>query len=296
MFEEAHTHARLHASSVHHTKARMAVLDDIRSFASQYRRQVTVGGQAWCYYRLGRGAPMLWLTGGLRRAALGFAFMRRLSAHYTLIAPDYPPVRSVDEFNAAFDSILETERIGRFVLGGQSYGGLLAQAYLARRPQAVERLILSSSGPADLAAAWLPVEYLAIALVRVLPETMVKRMLARGLLKSVTLPAAERLEWQDAIRGLLEQDLTRQDVISHFAVAADLIRKRPVTPAAYRDWRGRVVVLSAANDATQDKRDLPRYEKLFGRPVERIDMGEMGHAAALFAPEAYARLLEQALR
>src|SRR5512143_2799926 len=259
--------APLHATFVHRTKARMAVLDDIRSFASQYRRQVAVKGQSWCYYRLGQGAPMLWLTGGLRRAALGFAFMQRLAAHHTLIAPDYRPVRSIDGFTAAFDSILEAEHIGRFVLAGQSYGGMLAQAYLAHRPQAVERLILSSSGPADFGGAWLPAEYLVIALVRLLPEKTVTRLLAGGLLKFATLPQAERLEWENAIRGLLEQDLTRQDVISHFAVAADLIRKRVVTPAAYRDWHGRIVVLSAANDVTQDKRDLPRYERLFGRPV-----------------------------
>ncbi len=31
----------------------------------------------WRYYRMGAGEPILWLTGGLRRAALGFAFMER---------------------------------------------------------------------------------------------------------------------------------------------------------------------------------------------------------------------------
>jgi pimeloyl-ACP methyl ester carboxylesterase len=274
----------------------MTVLNEIHSFASQHGRQVRVQDRTWCYYRLGEGAPLLWLTGGLRRAALGFAFMQRLAAHHTLIAPDYAPVKSIDEFFAAFDAILEAEHIGRFVLAGQSYGGLLAQAYLARCPQAVEQLVLSSSGPADYGGAWLLVEYLAIGLARIVPEKTVKRTLAGGLLKAIALPEAERAEWQEAIRSVLENDLTRQDVISHFGVAADLIRKRIVRPGVYRDWRGRVVVLSAANDPTQSKSDLPRYEKLFGRPVELIDMGQMGHAAALFDPDAYVGMLERALR
>ncbi len=273
----------------------MTVLQDIHAFASQYGRQVIVDGRAWCYYRLGEGSPLLWLTGGLRRGALGFGFLQRVASRHTILAPDYPPVQSIGEFMAAFDAILEAEHIGTFALAGQSYGGMLAQAYLACRPQVVERLVLSSSGPADYGRAWLSVEYLIIALVRILPEKTVKRMLAGGLLKFVTLPDDKRLEWEHAIRWVMERDLRREDVVSHFAVAADLIRKRMVRPAAYRDWHGRVIVLSAANDATQDESDFPRYEKLFGRLAERLDMGQMGHTAALFDPEAYCALLERAL-
>jgi len=51
----------------------------------------------------------------------------------------------------------------------QSYGGLLAQAYLAHRAKAVKRLILSSTGPANYGKGWLPVEYVAMALARLLP-------------------------------------------------------------------------------------------------------------------------------
>lgn len=54
-------------------------------------------------------------------------------------------------------------------------------------------------------------------------------------------------------------------------------------------------MLSAANDPTQRKEDLPRYERLFGRPVEVLDMGSLGHTAALFNPDQYVELLEQAL-
>jgi hypothetical protein len=34
---------------------------------------------------------------------------------------------------------------------------------------------------------------------------------------------------------------------------------------------------------------------LFGRPVEAIDMGDLGHTAYLFDPDAYANLVEQAM-
>jgi pimeloyl-ACP methyl ester carboxylesterase len=179
--------------------------------------------------------------------------------------------------------------------GCQSYGGMLAQAYLTHKAKSVERLILSSTGPADYSKAWLPVEYAVIALARLLPEQTIKKLLTRRLLKAITLPEAERGEWLPAIQAVMQNDLSRADVISHFAVAVDLIRKGIVTPAAYQDWTGRAFVLSADNDSTQSKKDAPRYEKLLGRAVEVISMGDMGHTAMLFNPDKYVELLEQAL-
>lgn len=274
----------------------MPVRDDIARFARTYAVRLSVEGLPWRYYRLGQGPPVLWLTGGLRRAALACASLTLLAERHTVIAPDYPPVRTIGEYLAALDAILQAEGVARCALAGQSYGGLLAQAYLAHVPAAVERLVLTSSGPADYGRAWLPVEQACIALARLLPERTVKNVLAGGLLRALALPEAERAAWTAVLRGVLTEELTRQDVISHFAVAADLIRRRIVLPAAYRGWAGSVAVLSADNDPTQSPKDLPRYERLFGRPVRRISLGNVGHAAVLHDPACYVRLLEDALR
>jgi len=226
---------------------------------------------------------------------LGFDFLKRVGARHKVIAPDYPPIRSIDEVVDGFDAILSAEGSDRVMLGGQSYGGLLAQAYLACRPGKVDRLILSGSGPADYGRAWLPVEYLMIFLARVLPEKPVKNLLAGWLLKVISVPNAERIEWEEAVRTTLSDDLGRADVISHFAVAADMIRKRTVRRHAYDGWHGRVVVLSAENDITQGKGDQARLESLFGRSVEMVSLGATGHTAYLFNPDRYIEILEQAL-
>lgn len=273
----------------------MTIMQQMKCFTDRFGKKVIVNNTTWRYYRLGTGAPIFWLTGGLRRAAFGFAFLERLAARHTVIAPDYPPVQTIEEFIGAFDSILQAEGVDTCVLGCQSYGGMLAQAYLAHRPKSIERLILSSTGPADYGKAWLPVEYAVIALVRVLPKQTVKRLLIGRLLKIVTLPASEREEWLEAIRTVLQNDLSRADVISHFAVAADLICKGIVTPDAYKEWKGRAFVLTAENDPTQSRTDIRRYEKLLGRSVQVINMGDMGHTAVLFNPVKFLELFEQAL-
>ena len=273
----------------------MTIWGQMNQFADRFGKQVMVNHTTWYYYRLGAGAPIFLLPGGLRRSAFGFAFLEKLAARHVVVAPDYPPVRTMGEFTTAFDAILDAEGIDTFALGGQSYGGLLAQAYLAHKPQAVKQLILSSAGPADYGKAWLPAEYAVMALLRLLPESTIKRLLTAGLLKAIPLPEAERAEWVEALHAVMQHELSRADMLSHFAVAADVIRKGIITPAAYQNWTGRLIVLSAKNDPTQSRRDVPRYEKLFGRTVEVVDLGNLGHVAPIFSPNQYVELLEQAL-
>ncbi|KZS67629.1 alpha/beta fold hydrolase [Mycobacterium ostraviense] len=144
---------------------------------------------------------MLWLPGGLRRAAVGSAFLERLAANHTVIAPDYAAVLTVAEFMAAFDAILRAESVDSAALVGQSYGGTLAQAYLAHRPDVVERIVLSSTGPADYARGWLAVETVFIWLAKGLPQNILKRVVASGLVRLTReLPRDKRLEVASLIR------------------------------------------------------------------------------------------------
>ncbi|HEY3409580.1 MAG TPA: alpha/beta hydrolase [Propionicimonas sp.] len=272
----------------------MGVLEQAASFAADHGRAIDNGAFTWTYYRLGSGPAIVWLTGGLRRAALGYALLTGLASDHTVITLDYPPMRTVAEFIDALDAIRAAEGVERCVLVGQSYGGLLAQAYVAARPGVVDQLVLSSSGPADYGYRWLPVEYLAIGLVRILPVRWVRRLLVRGLLGVVTAPDNELAQWQEAIRRTVD-DLGRPDIVSHFAVAADVIRRRLVTPETFRSWTGRAAVLAAHNDPTQHPGDRTRLERLLGRPVKLIDLGDRGHTAGLADPRGYGALLRQAL-
>lgn len=272
----------------------MGVLEQAARFADDHGRTVTSGGLTWSYYRLGTGPVIVWLTGGLRRAALGFAALEDLSSDHTVVTLDYPPMRTIDEFVDALDAIRAVEGVERCVLVGQSYGGFLAQAYVAARPEGVEQLVLSSCGPADYGRGWLPLEYLFIGLVRVLPVRWVRKPLTRAALRVVAAPEADLASWQDAVRRTVD-GLGRPDIVSHFAVSADVIRRRLVTPAAFRTWNGRAAMLVARNDPTQRPKDQTRLEALLGRPVRLVDLGDRGHTAVLADPRGYGALLRQAL-
>jgi pimeloyl-ACP methyl ester carboxylesterase len=273
----------------------MNILEEMHQFEKQYGKNLQSGGLDWQYYRLGRGIPILWLTGGLRRTALGFSFLEQLSKKHTVIAPDYPATHTIEEFIEAFDAILKTEKVEHFILAGQSYGSLLAQVYLARHPQMVETLVISSGGPADYSRIWLAADYLAVALVRLLPDKSARKFFLKGLLNVLSPGAGEQSEWPDIVRHLVMNEMTHADLVSHFAVTADAIKKQIVCPEAFENWRGRVIILSATNDPTQSSRDFPRYERLFGRPIEIVDLGDLGHAALLYKPGRFVEILEQAL-
>lgn len=272
-----------------------AVLEAMRRFGEAHAKERSVDGIRWRYYALGEGPPILWLTGGLRRAAFGFAFLERLARRHRVVAPDYPPLMTFDAMAGGFDALVQAEGLDRLALGGQSYGGMLAQGYLARRPQAIERLVLSSTGPAGYAPWWAVVDDIAIALVRILPERRMKQLLATGLGKVLTTPEGEEAEWHEAMDTILQQELKREDVVSHFAVAADLIRSRRVRPEALATWAGRAFVLTAEDDPTQSPKDIAAYATLLGRQPEVLSLGRMGHTAALRDPDAYVEILEQAL-
>lgn len=271
------------------------ITDRLRYFTAETARTAVCGERHWRYFRLGDGSAVVILPGGLRRVAFGFEVIQRIAAHHAVIALDLPPLASVAEFVDGVDRIMTAEGITRAALIGQSYGGLVAQAYVARRPERVTRLILTSTGPADYGRAWLPFEYAAAFFTRVLPTGALRRALAAFLPRAFTVPASQRRDWMALVRRTLLDDLTDDDVISHFMVIEDMIRARVVRRGAYTLWAGDVVVLAATNDPTQRRRDVRRRERLFGRRVKFISLGRLGHTAPLMNPAAYADHLERAL-
>lgn len=271
------------------------VLASAQRFAAIHGRELTVGNVHWRYLRLGEGPPVLWLTGGLRRAALGYDFLERLGANHRVLAPDYPPVTHFAEFDDGISAILRAEGIERCDLAGQSYGGLLAQAFLAAHPEQIRRLVLSSSGPADYGRPWAPFLSLAAAAARVLPKRLSAGLLLAGLSGLLPTTSDPDGQWSAALRHVVQHELTRADMVSHFAVAADAARMQLVRPVHFRSWPGDAVILRAENDRTQATKDIPRLERLLGRPVRTISMGLSGHTAVLLEPGRYVQWLEQAL-
>ncbi len=275
---------------------KLMIAEQINSFSKRYGKNILVGTTNWRYYCLGKGKPVIWLGGGIRRASIGYMFMEQLSRQYLVIAPDYSPVRKADDFFSAMDLILQTEGVKNFTLIGQSYGGYLAQAYLLYNGNNIDKLILSNSVPINaIGKNWITLMNFIVTLIRILPEKTVKKMIAIDLLKHITVPESQRVEWLKVINDMLQNDLSIEDAVSHFSVAIDVMRKGLNDLERYKNWTGQVSVIYSENDPTQRKKYFRLYEQLFDTKVKILNMGNLGHTAALFNPVEYVKLLEQIL-
>ena len=66
----------------------MTIWAQMKHFSDRFGKTVIVNNTAWHYCRLGTGTPIFLLPGGLRLASFGFAFLEKLAARHTVIAPD----------------------------------------------------------------------------------------------------------------------------------------------------------------------------------------------------------------
>ena len=108
------------------------------------------------YRTLGSGEPLL-LFNRFRGTLDTWdpAFLDQLAAHYTVITFDYPgigrsegslPTDASSVANAARDFV-DVLGLTRFILGGWSYGGIMAQTFAAIYPELVSSLIVIGSNP-----------------------------------------------------------------------------------------------------------------------------------------------------
>jgi hypothetical protein len=121
-------------------------------------------------------------------------------------------------------------------------------------------------------------------------------LLWRGLSRVLSVPGSKRLAWEGALERVMTNEFTRMDVKSHFSVVADLIRSRQVRARGDAGRQGQVIVMTAANDPTQNpRRGFPSCEVLCGRRIEVLDCGTLGHTAAMVDPERFIEMLDRAL-
>src|SRR5919206_2699187 len=131
-------------------------------------KSLTIRGVEWRYEAGGRGEQTLLMFHG---AVGGAETMRPLAeafgGEYRTVVPTIADVGTLNEVCDAASAILDREHVGRAVVFGGSFGGLVAQAFFHRRRAQVEDLVLLSTGAPNrkvgARTAW------AAGLMRLLP-------------------------------------------------------------------------------------------------------------------------------
>jgi pimeloyl-ACP methyl ester carboxylesterase len=115
----------------------------------------TVFGQSIHYYEAGQGPTVILLHGLGANAGIWVANIGPLSAHYHVIAPDqigfgHSDKPLIDYKIATFVDFLygfmQTQKIAKATLVGNSLGGWIAVEFAIQHPEMVEKLVLVDAG------------------------------------------------------------------------------------------------------------------------------------------------------
>jgi pimeloyl-ACP methyl ester carboxylesterase len=246
------------------------------------------------YLVAGDGPVLIAFHGALGNAESMRWFVSAFAGQFRVIVPSLGDTSDVDRFCDGVSSILDAENVHTAALFGISFGGLLAQAFVARHGRRVSRLILMSCGVTRRLSTVLYV--LAGLAAQALPEAVVRAIVrlvsSRRLIPAHTAHAAVRRAVRAHRRRLEEfsERVQKDLVVSRFRITADIHRGDARVREGMRAWRGETLVLVAADDPLISARARARVRDAL--PAATIHtFGEGGHLIPLINGEEMHRII-----
>lgn len=255
-------------------------------------KHLTRGGVTWSYLTGGQSeVPLLLLSGALAIPDISWTTIVSLAARRRVIAPVYPPVRTMDELAEGIAEVLEREGVNRADVMGGSYGGFVAQVFVRRYPERVRSLVLSHTQPPYVETA--PRMRRFARLLRWMPMGWVRRMLRR-MFQSMMPEWSEETACLLAIYNeLIGYALGKKDVIAIVARMADF-SERSYAPDDLSGWSGKVLLLFGEQDRATPPEVRERLEALY--PGAQVHLFEgTGHTTSVTRHEEYIEVVDRFL-
>jgi len=218
-------------------------------------KKLSIKGVEWEYAtggRMGARRAVLMFHGAIGGAE-GVAWLAdALAGECRTIAPTIAAVRRLDEVCDAASAILDREHVGRAIVFGGSFGGMIAQAFARRYPRQVERLILLSAGLPDPALGARNEKMVRI--VSYLPFFLTRELMKLEITRHLDVPDAppevsERVRLvKERLKGYFDKQLTREVVLSRMALAADFCRNEFDSHTEFDGRAGRVLIIESTDD------------------------------------------------
>jgi pimeloyl-ACP methyl ester carboxylesterase len=230
-------------------------------------KKLTVRGVEWEYATGGRGAQTILLFHGAVGGAETMQWLaERFADEYRTIAPTVADVRRLEEVCDAASAILDREHVGRAVVFGGSFGGLVAQAFLKRRWRQVEHLVLLSTGAPNRQLGARTERMLK--LMRLVPFHLLRAMMKAelsGHLKTPVPPehAARVADFRRRLDEYFDRKLTKETLMSRIALAADFNARETLDASDFSEWPGRALIIDSDDDPMVSAEDRRRLHALF---------------------------------
>jgi pimeloyl-ACP methyl ester carboxylesterase len=267
--------------------------DGLQEFRVRYpNRKRMVSGLPWNYRVCGEGPrALLMLPGGLGND-LAFGLVAGLVSRFRVVYPAYPVVQSLADVLYGIAAILTAENIASVSICGVSTGGMVAQCFMRRYPERVERLVLSNTGVPI--AHWKHGRRAANAILSMAPWPLLRVPLAMSITKLLDAPAADRPFWRAYAKELFAKYVTKAEVLSNLRLQLEYQEDWHFSPEDLAGWPGKVFIVESDNDIfnnpTRREAMLDTYPLA---PVYTIRGG--GHMPAFTRTGEYLEMLRQFL-
>ena len=234
-------------------------------------KSLNVRGVEWRYATGGRGEQtVLLLHGAVGGAETVARLAESFADEYRTVAPTVADVWTLDEACNALSAILDQEHVGRAVVFGGSFGGMLAQAFLKRRPRQVEHLVLLGASLPNREAGARAGRMLKF--LRLLPFPLTRALLKLEVSKGLNAPAppdvAERVaEFRLRLEEYFDRGLTRAALLSRLALSVDFNNGEPQAPGELDDWPGRVLIVESNDDPATPAVERRRLREAYPRAL-----------------------------
>lgn len=232
---------------------------------------LNIKGVEWSYLAAGAGRQTLLMFHG----AVGGAETMQLLAEnfaddYRIIAPTIADVQTLEEVCDAASVILDREHVGRAIVFGGSFGGLVAQAFLKRRASQVEHLVLLSTGVPNRKTGASTERMMKF--LRLLPFRLTRALLKLELSKHLSAPVppdmAPRInEFRRRLDEYFDRRLTKATLLSRSRLSVDFNRNETFSSADHADWRGRVLIIESNDDPVIPAEERRRLREAYPRAL-----------------------------
>jgi pimeloyl-ACP methyl ester carboxylesterase len=189
---------------------------------------------------------------------------------YRTITPTVADVSTLDEVCDAASAILDREHVGRAVVFGGSFGGLVAQAFFQRRRSQVEDLVLLSTGAPSPKYAGR--SGLLTKLLRLLPFPLTRGLMRMELSKHLDAPVppehAERVaDFRRRLDEYFDHRLTKRTLLARVALGADFNLNEHYAPFNDDAWPGRVLIIESSDDPMIPPDERRRLRETYPRAL-----------------------------
>jgi len=267
-----------------------AELEDFQRFrAENPPRTAEIGGTTWSWLAGGTGdRALLFLPGAQGTPESVSLNISHFAPRFRWLSPSYPPVPTMAELADGIAALLDREGIGQAAVIGGSYGGFVAQVFVRRHPERVERLILSHTGPPNPARGQLIAKSL-----RWLPRLpmFLLRLQYRKVMMGLLPKRAELALTRAYLEEIIALHLTRAGMVNGYRRVVDYDLSYRFAPTDLEAWPGRLLLLLGDNDPATPEPVRERMKSLYPGAEVHVFAGG-GHASGVLQREEYLGVME----